>query len=67
MSVNELYSIADRIDQLASDAWGFHKSAELIIAEIRELADFIRDDADTLAEAIAKADVFAEADREGIY
>jgi len=54
MSVNELYSISERLDQLASDAWGFHWSAEQIIAELRDLADDLRDDADVLAEAIAE-------------
>jgi hypothetical protein len=53
MSVNELYSISERLDQLASDAWGFNWSAEQIIAELRDLADDLRDDADILAEAIA--------------
>ena len=55
MSVNELYSISERLDQLASDAWGFHWKAEQIIQEIRELADSLRDDADVLAEAIAES------------
>ena len=55
MSVNELYSISERIDQLASDAWGFHWSAEQIIANLHELADFLREDADVLAEAIAES------------
>jgi acyl-CoA reductase-like NAD-dependent aldehyde dehydrogenase len=55
MSVNELYSISERLDQLASDAWGFHWSAEQVILHIRELADALRDDADVLAEAIAES------------
>lgn len=54
MTVTELYSIADRIDQLAADAWGFNWSAVQIIEEVRQLADYIREDADVLAEAIAE-------------
>jgi uncharacterized coiled-coil DUF342 family protein len=55
MTVNELYTISERIDQLASDAYGFNWSPLQIIEEIRQLADFIRDDADTLAEQIASS------------
>jgi uncharacterized coiled-coil DUF342 family protein len=53
MTVNELYSIADRIDQLIFEAEGFNKSAYMILGELSELADSLRDDADILAEAIA--------------
>jgi len=53
MSVNELYSISERLDQLASDAVNF--AAAQIIAELRDLANDLRDDADVLAKAIAES------------
>jgi hypothetical protein len=55
MSVNELYMIADRINQLVSDADGFNWSRNEILVELSMLADYIQDDADVLAEAIAES------------
>ena len=54
MSVNELYSISDRLDQLISEAEGFNKSAHLILLELADFANSLREDADVLAEAIAE-------------
>jgi len=55
MTVNELYGIADRINQLISDADGFNWSRQEILLEFSMLADYIKDDADVLAEAIASS------------
>lgn len=54
MTVNELYGIADRINQLISDADGFNWSRQEILLEFSMLADYIKDDADVLAEAMAE-------------
>ena len=55
MSVNELYRIAERINQLISDAEGFNWSRQDILLEIEMIADSIEDDASVLAEAIAES------------
>ena len=55
MSVNELYSISERLDQLIFEAEGFNKPAHLILRELADFADSLRDDADVLAKAIAES------------
>mgnify|MGYP003321388848 CR=1 FL=1 len=54
MTVNDLYEIADRIERLAFEADGFNKPLKLVLAEICDLAEELRDEADTLAENMAK-------------
>ena len=54
MNVNDLYEIADRIERLAFEADGFNKPLKLVLAEICDLAEELRDEADTLAENMAK-------------
>ncbi len=54
MSVTELYDIADRIERIAFEADGFNKSLKLVLAEICDLAEEIRDEASAIAEKIAE-------------
>ena len=54
MSVNELYTIAERLEQLIFEANGFNKPAHLILAELQDFANDLRDEADTIAEAMAE-------------
>ena len=55
MNVNELLEIADRIERLAFEADGFNKPLRLVLAEICDLAEEIRDEANELAEKMAEA------------
>ena len=45
MTVNDLYEIADRIERLAFEADGFNKPLKLVLAEICDLAEELRDEA----------------------
>lgn len=55
MSVNELYDIADRIERIAFEADGFNKPLRLVLREICDLAEEVRDEADELAKKMAEA------------
>jgi uncharacterized coiled-coil DUF342 family protein len=54
MTVNELYDIAGRIDTIVRDAYEFGQNREMLMAILNEYADELRDQADTIAEDIAK-------------
>jgi hypothetical protein len=54
MSVTGLYDVAEKIDQLISEADGFNWRASQILIMFEELADRLREEADELIERNAK-------------
>lgn len=54
MTLNEMYDIADRIEQRILEAVEFGQNRNMVLDIMKELADQIRDEADEIEKDMSK-------------